>query len=140
MSDLKIYTDGGSRANPGHAGYGYVIYDLSSGTEKILRKCGNYIGVATNNQAEYQGLINAVSWVIDNVESPINADIYMDSMLVVKQTKGEFKVKESSLKPLQKEATSLLKKLDSFTLNHIKREDNTVADALYNQAIDQQLS
>lgn len=140
MSDIKIFTDGGARSNPGPAGYGYVIYDLSSGSEIILRKCGNYIGTATNNQAEYEGLINALDWVLSNINRPINAEIFLDSMLVVKQSLGEFKVKNSALKPLNFKARALLSKLDSFTLNHVMRDKNAVADELYNNAIDEALS
>ena len=95
MADLKVFTDGGSRGNPGHAAYGFVVY---SGAGIVLEKCGNYLGITTNNQAEYAGLIAALTWVAAN-QPDSTVDIYMDSLLIVNQVKGLYKVKNAELFP-----------------------------------------
>lgn len=134
-NNIKLYTDGGARGNPGPAGYGFVAYKATPGAEIILEKCGNYMGTATNNQAEYQGLIAGLDWVVKHTD-PDHLDIYMDSMLIVNQLKGKFKVKSPGLKPKFLQAHSLLKQLKSYTINHVPRDLNSVADGLANQAMD----
>jgi ribonuclease HI len=133
---LKLFTDGGARGNPGPAGTGYVVY---SGAGIILEKCGNYLGVATNNQAEYQALIDGLTWLTRHHPSS-KVDIYLDSLLIVNQLKGLFKVKHPQLFPLYQQARGLLGLLGSYTISHVPRAQNSVADSLVNQAIDLALS
>lgn len=140
---LMLYTDGGSRGNPGPAAYGYVIYDVTSldssrslpGAGIILEKCGNYLGITTNNMAEYEGLRAGVKWVITNHPSAELA-IKMDSLLIVNQIKGTFKVKNPGLKPIYLEIMNLLKKIPKFQIEHTYREGNSLADSLVNEALD----
>lgn len=141
MKKLKLYTDGGARGNPGPAGYGFVVKDVSAGqsvqtgSEIILKMCGDYLGAATNNQAEYDGLIKGLSWVVQN-HKDAELKIYMDSLLIVNQVKGLFKVKNPSLQIKFQEVTKLLNSLKNYSIFHIKRLDNPIADALANSAMD----
>ncbi len=142
---LLLQTDGGSRGNPGPAAYGYVIYDLSAGAstkEKItpgaaivLEKCGNYLGVTTNNQAEYAGLIAGVKWVLEH-EPQAELEIKMDSLLIVNQVKGLYKVKSPDLFPRFQEVRGLLAKLPKWNISHTYRSGNSIADGLVNEALD----
>ena len=150
MTKLLLNTDGGSRGNPGPAAYGYVIQDITSsaglpasvgslptsGAGIILEKCGKYLGVTTNNQAEYQGLLAGVKWVVDN-EPSADLLIKMDSLLIVNQIKGLYKVKSPELFPIFQEVRGLLSKLPSWTISHTYREGNAIADSLVNQALDE---
>lgn len=130
---LLLQCDGGSRGNPGPAAYGYVITDLDAG--KILEKCGNYLGLTTNNQAEYRGLIAGITWVVDHFPEA-ELEIKMDSLLIVNQIKGLYKVKNPDLMPLHTQAINLLGKLPSYSISHTYREGNSVADGLVNEALD----
>lgn len=136
--DIKLYTDGGARGNPGQAGCGFVVISGESGAEKILKKCGKYLGQATNNQAEYLGTIEGLRWLNKNISSPENLVIYMDSNLVVQQLKGKFKVKTPHLKTLWTDAHNLLKNFPKYEIVHIPREKNALADELANLAMDNQ--
>ena len=133
---LLLNTDGGSRGNPGPAAYGYVIQDISNlDAVKILEKCGNYIGVTTNNIAEYQGLIDGIKWVLAN-HPEAELVIKMDSLLIVNQVKGLFKVKNPGLFPKWQEVRGLLSQLPKWSIEHTYREGNSLADALVNTALD----
>lgn len=133
---LLLNTDGGSRGNPGPAAYGYVIQDISNlDAVKILEKCGNYIGVTTNNIAEYQGLIDGIKWVLAN-HPEAELVIKMDSLLIVNQVKGLFKVKNPGLFPKWQEVRRLLSQLPKWSIEHTYREGNSLADALVNTALD----
>lgn len=141
---LLMNCDGGSRGNPGPAAYGYVIQDVSGlptkalakeGAVKILEKCGNYLGTTTNNIAEYEGLIAGISWVVDHHPSS-ELIIKMDSLLIVNQIKGLFKVKNSGLLPKYQEVRGLLTQLPKWSIEHTYREGNSLADALVNEALD----
>ncbi|MBP9670089.1 ribonuclease HI family protein [Candidatus Woesebacteria bacterium] len=139
---LLLNTDGGSRGNPGPAAYGYVIQDITSGLPAgqagagiILEKCGKYLGVTTNNQAEYQGLLAGVKWVVDN-HPGADLLIKMDSLLIVNQVKGLYKVKSPELFPIFQEVRGLLLKLPNWSIEHTYREGNTLADSLVNEALD----
>lgn len=143
---LLLSTDGGSRGNPGPAAYGYVIQDISGspaealakeGAGKILEKCGNYLGVTTNNQAEYAGLINGLKWVVQNYPNTY-LRIQMDSLLIVSQVKGDYKVKHPDILPRYLEAMDLLGKLKSYTILYVPRVENALADSLVNAALDSQ--
>jgi len=136
---LLLNTDGGSRGNPGPAAYGYVIQDISDlSAVKILEKCGNYIGIETNNIAEYEGLLAGVKWVVEN-EPTSELIIKMDSLLIVNQIKGLFKVKSPGLVPKYQQVRGLLAKLPKWSIEHTYREGNSLADSLVNEALDAQI-
>ena len=123
--------DGGSRGNPGPSGCGYVIYDQNN---KIIHEDSRYLGVQTNNYAEYMGLVEGVKKAIElNIQHLI---IKGDSLLVIKQLNGSYNVNSENLKPLYKNAYSLIKQIKKVEYIHIKREMNVVADKLTNIAMD----
>jgi ribonuclease HI len=128
---VTIYIDGGARGNPGPAAAGIVISD---GDGTALRESGVYIGEATNNVAEYTGLVRALEAALAMEATEVEA--YSDSELVVKQMAGEYRVKNKGLIPLYEEATYFSKQFDAFSLTHVRREKNVKADALVNMAID----
>ncbi len=127
----RLSTDGGSRGNPGPAAYGYV---LESEDGHVLAAHGETIGVATNNVAEYRGLIagleRALEAGVDEVE------VVSDSELLVKQMRGEYKVKKETLRELVAEAHDLADRLDKVTYTAVRREHNELADSLVNEALD----
>ena len=135
MTKLLLQCDGGSRGNPGPAAYGYVVYDITSSAGIVLEKCGNYLGITTNNQAEYQGLIAGLTWIATN-HPTAELSIKMDSLLIVNQVKGLYKVKSPDLIPRIKEVRGLLSKIHSWSISHTYREGNSLADSLVNQALD----
>ncbi|MBU2575833.1 ribonuclease HI family protein [Patescibacteria group bacterium] len=128
---LIIHTDGGSRGNPGPAGIGVVLLNSSG---KKVKEVSEYIGKATNNQAEYtalvRGLEEAQKLGADDVQ------IVMDSELIVKQLKQEYKVKNKDLASLFVNAWNLLNQFSKWSVKHVKRNKNKRADELVNQAID----
>lgn len=132
---LLLQTDGGSRGNPGPAAYGYVISDISSGAVNVLEKCGNYLGITTNNQAEYMGLIAGLTWVVSH-HPDAELTIKMDSLLIVNQVKGLYKVKSPELLPRYQQVRGLLAKIPHWEISHNYRADNSLADSLVNQALD----
>jgi ribonuclease H / adenosylcobalamin/alpha-ribazole phosphatase len=127
----KLSTDGGARGNPGPAAYGYVL-EAEDGT--VLDERGEAIGVATNNVAEYRalvaGLAKAVELGLDELE------VVSDSELVVKQMRGEFKVKNAALAELKTEAEDLARRLPKVVYTAVRREHNELADRLVNEALD----
>jgi probable phosphoglycerate mutase len=133
---LVIQTDGGSRGNPGNAAYGYVFLDEAG---SVVFENGEYIGVTTNNEAEYQGLVAALKTLstftkLGEIES---LTIKLDSKLVVEQVLGHWKVKEDRLRGYVSEARQLLQNLPfSYILIHIPREQNKLADAIVNKTLD----
>jgi ribonuclease HI len=128
------YTDGGARGNPGPAAYGVVIKDESG---KILFSEGKYIGQTTNNQAEYQGLVAALESA--QKLGATEADCYLDSELIVKQMKREYKVKDLGLQAQFIKAWNLINNFKKVSFTHIRREFNKEADALVNQALDKNI-
>ncbi|MBI3984176.1 ribonuclease HI family protein [Candidatus Microgenomates bacterium] len=129
---LKIYTDGGSRGNPGPAAAGYVISDQN---DQLLEEGGLYLGVTTNNQAEYR----AVKLALEKASKyqPEHIDLYLDSELVVKQLMGLYKIKNVELKPVIEDVKQLLGRYD-YTIQHVRREYNQEADRQVNIVLDQQ--
>ena len=127
---IEIYVDGGSRGNPGPSGVGVVILDAGG---KRLKEISKYIGETTNNIAEYNallyGLEEALMLRIDEII------VNLDSELVAKQLTGDYRVKDSGLKPLFERAMNMLKSFKSFEIRHIEREKNKEADKLVNRAI-----
>src|SRR6184192_4750060 len=124
--------DGGSRGNPGPAAYGVVIRD---GRGEIVAKLKKYIGRMTNNVAEYYGLIAAMDYA--QSQSIRQLRIESDSELLVKQMRGQYKVKSEDLRPLFERAQKMSKSFDSFRIDHVYREQNREADALANEALDE---
>jgi ribonuclease HI len=130
-SMVKIFSDGGARGNPGPAGIGAVIYNEDN---KILAQISEYLGVTTNNQAEYRALIAALKKAKElGVEK---VECYLDSELVVKQLNHEYKVKNKDLAPLFLEIHNLVVSFKSINFFHIRREYNKEADRLANEAMD----
>ncbi len=127
--------DGGARGNPGPAALGVVIEDDQG---MRLRTFHRFLGVATNNQAEYQALIEGLKAVAD--WKPDRLEVYLDSKLVVEQVNGKWRVKEPELKELHKQATELLQQFgDRVTVSHVGREENRGADKLVNMALDERV-
>lgn len=123
--------DGGSRGNPGPAGYGVHI-ERADGTIVELKE---FLGSQTNNVAEYNGLLAALRWAAENAVSPLL--IRSDSELLVKQMRGDYRVKNPGLQPLYEEARSLIRRIGRVTVEHVRREFNKDADRLANEAMDQ---
>ena len=124
--------DGGSRGNPGPAAYGVVIRNAKG---EIVARLKKYIGQNTNNVAEYFGLIAALDYAQMHGIRSLRAE--SDSELMVKQMRGQYKVKSGDLKPLFERARKMSQSLESFRIDHVYREHNREADALVNQALDE---
>ncbi len=129
--ELKIFTDGASRGNPGPAAIGIVFYSLD---DNIVGEYKEALGDQTNNYAEYMAVIRALEICHQNNVDKI--DFYCDSQLLVKQMLGEYKVKAPQIKPLFEQAKSLTKQFAKVGYHHVRREFNKEADALANQALD----
>ena len=131
----KLFTDGGSRGNPGPAAYAFV---LEAGDGTVLEARGESIGVATNNVAEYSALVagleRAVEAGVDELE------VVSDSELMVKQMRGEYKVKNRALQDLFLDASRLARAIRSVTYTAVRREHNELADSLVNEALDRAAS
>jgi ribonuclease HI len=127
-----LYCDGASRGNPGPASIGFVLYD-PAGTP--VAEVGEAIGETTNNVAEYEALIAGLETSLERGVNRI--EVRLDSLLLVKQITGEYRVKASHLKPLQRQAVKLLTRFAEASISHVRRERNTVADALANKALDE---
>jgi ribonuclease HI len=123
--------DGGSRGNPGPAGYGVRI-ERADGTIVELKES---LGSATNNVAEYSGLIAALTWAAQCGVAKLH--VRSDSLLLVKQMLGEYRVKHPGLQPLHEEARSLARRIGRVTFEHVRRELNKDADRLANEAMDE---
>lgn len=130
---LLLFTDGGARGNPGPAGCGAVICDEKG---KVLAGHKKYIGVATNNVAEYEALLLGLNEV-KKIEGVTNVRCYLDSMLVAEQVNGNFKVKNRALALLHEKVRNLVFELPPVQFFYIPREKNERADALANEAIDE---
>jgi probable phosphoglycerate mutase len=122
--------DGGSRGNPGPAGYGVRI-EREDGSVVELKAS---LGICTNNVAEYQGLLAALSWAADHRVRRLH--VRSDSELLVKQMRGEYRVKHAALQPLAAEARARIARIGQVTFEHVRREMNTDADRLANEAMD----
>jgi probable phosphoglycerate mutase len=127
----RLYADGGARGNPGLAAYGYVL-EAEDGT--VLASEGRSIGVATNNVAEYRGLLAGLAKAVEL--SIAELEVRLDSELIVKQMRGEYRVRSESLRTLSVEAARLARQLGHVDYRHVPRERNELADSLVNQALD----
>lgn len=129
-----IYTDGASRGNPGQASYGFTISDEKG---KLLYEEGRYIGITTNNVAEYTGVLEALKFVKEKYgKQPLNLELYADSKLVIEQLSGRFKIKSAHLIPIIEKIKILALELGGIIYTHVAREKNTEADRLANFALD----
>lgn len=126
------YIDGGARGNPGPAGYGVRI-EAPDGA--AIAELHGGIGIATNNVAEYNGLLAALQWAVDQGEREVH--VRADSELLVKQMRGEYKVKHPGLQPLYVRARLLVMQLDRVQFEHVRREFNKEADRLSNLGMDE---
>lgn len=136
---FHIYTDGGARGNPGIAGFGLVIYDQD---HRLIHQESKFLGIKTNNEAEYLALISALTWIKDNLASlnPEKVCFYSDSQLLVRQLMGSYRVKAPHLKSLYSTVKLLLETINiPHTFQQIDRHANALADKLANLAMDQAL-
>jgi len=132
IASYQANVDGGSRGNPGPAAYGVVVRDPRG---EIVARLKKYIGKNTNNVAEYFGLIAALDYAQNHGIRALRVE--SDSELMVKQLRGQYKVKSEELKPLFERAKKMSLTFESFRISHVYREQNKEADALVNQALDE---
>lgn len=128
---ISAHCDGGARGNPGPAGYGALIQDANG---KVLAELSEFLGIRTNNFAEYSGLLACLQFALDNGYPRLR--VVSDSELMVKQIQGRYKVNSPDLKPLWQEAKSRIARLEGFEISHALRHKNKDADRLANQAMD----
>jgi ribonuclease HI/pterin-4a-carbinolamine dehydratase len=129
----KLYTDGGSRGNPGPSAMGIVL--LSKNDEVIVQTSG-YIGVTTNNQAEYQALKKGLEIALEKDIKQLS--VFMDSELIIKQINGQYKVKNADLAPHYQAIKQFEKKFEQISFEHVPRAKNKLADAMVNDCLDRQ--
>ena len=127
----KLWTDGGARGNPGPAAYGYVL-EAEDGT--VLAAHGEAIGIATNNVAEYSALIAGLEKAVEVGVKEL--EVVSDSELLVKQMRGEYKVKNEALRELAARASRLARQVGRVRWTAVRREHNELADRLVNEALD----
>jgi ribonuclease HI len=128
---ITAYFDGGARGNPGPAGYGVYIVDDQG---EVVAELSGSLGTATNNVAEYHGLIAALQWAADRDLKQIA--IKGDSLLLIEQMRGNYKVKNEGLKPLHLKARMLVMQIGDVSFEHVRREQNKDADRLSNVGMD----
>lgn len=137
--EYRIHTDGGSRGNPGEGAVGVVIEQIVNSTSQLVTRFGKRIGVVTNNEAEYQAVIYALeeSKLLARKSPIAHVNFFLDSLLVVSQLNGLWKVKQPHIRELLLRVRSLEQEIGiPTTYSHIPREKNTEADLLVNQALD----
>ena len=130
---LLIYTDGAARGNPGPAGLGAILRD--AGTGEVLAELARFLGVRTNNYAEWTAVEDALTEALRL--GATHVDLRMDSELVARQITGRYRVKHADLKPIHASVMAMLAQLDGYTVGHVPRELNKDADRLSNVAIDE---
>jgi ribonuclease HI len=129
---LTAYTDGGARGNPGPGGYGvYIVDDAGQMVTQLTGTLGN----VTNNVAEYRGLLAALEWAVRHGHRQLR--VRADSLLLVKQMRGEYRVKNPGLQRLYDKACQLVSRLERVDFEHVRREQNKEADRLANDAMDE---
>jgi len=131
---IRLYTDGACRGNPGSGGAGAVLFDEQGNVVKTAKQ---FLGSCTNNEAEYGALILGLKETLRDGYK--NIRIFLDSELLVRQIQGAYRVKNSRLKELMKEVQKHLVLFDGYTVDHVPRSENAVADRLANEAIDDEL-
>lgn len=132
MKRATANIDGASRGNPGEASYGVVI--SFDGKKYILKK---YLGIKTNNMAEYEGLLALLEWAEKNKIEELK--VFSDSKLLVEQIRGKYKVKSKNLKDLHQKAMEIIEKIPKFSIYFIKREYNREADEIANRCLDEKI-
>ena len=133
MMHAVLRTDGGARGNPGPAGVGFVL-EAVDGTPLV--RGGRFLGEATNNVAEYEALLWGLDVALERDVTSV--EVFCDSELLCKQISGQYRVKHPNMKPLHARAVALLSRFESFSVTHVPRSQNVAADALANQAMDEQ--
>ena len=133
--EATLFTDGGSRGNPGPAASGAVLVAPDG---RILHEVGHFLGIATNNVAEWTALRLGLEAALEHGVASLA--VRMDSELVVKQLSGEYRVKHPDLQPLHARVRSLLRKFSHVDIAHVRRENNKLADAVVNRVLDQEAS
>src|SRR5277367_3795680 len=128
---INAHCDGGARGNPGPAGYGALIQDDQG---MVLAELSEFLGMRTNNYAEYSGLLGCLQYALDHHHPRLR--VVSDSELMVKQIQGKYKVNSPDLKPLWQEAKNRIARLEAFEITHALRHKNKDADRLANQAMD----
>lgn len=131
-SEAIIYSDGGSRGNPGKSAAGYLIIDRN---DQVVEQGGQYLGITTSNQAEYQGVRLGLEKALELGYKKV--DFRIDSMLVVNQMNGAYRVKNRELWPIHERIRALVTKFDKVKFSHVKREFNQPADAIVNKILDE---
>ncbi|HET7508330.1 MAG TPA: ribonuclease HI family protein [Solirubrobacterales bacterium] len=131
MTRLTVNVDGGARGNPGPAAIGVVVRDGDGG---VLQEVGETIGEATNNVAEYKALLRGIE--LAGELGATELELFGDSELVVRQVEGRYKVKNAGMKPLYQQVMQALRGVDSWSIRHVRREQNADADRLVNEALD----
>jgi ribonuclease HI len=131
LSRLTVNVDGGARGNPGPAAIGVVV---RNGDGRVLERVGETIGEATNNVAEYRALLRGITLAAAHGASEL--ELIGDSELVVRQVEGRYKVKHAEMKKLHQEVKRALRGFDSWSIRHVRREQNADADRLVNEALD----
>lgn len=131
-----MHADGGSRGNPGKAAGAAVFFvrQADGGYGDPAGSVARYMGVATNNQAEYTGIVEGLRYALQ--QGYKNLDVRLDSELAVKQINGQYKVKNAHLLPFWREVKELMEQFDEIAFSHVRREFNKAADALVNETID----
>lgn len=130
---VTIFSDGGSRGNPGHASCAFGIYE----NDKLIYSDAKYLGITTNNVAEYSGVVEALSWITQNLKEEKEITFKMDSELVVKQLKGLYKIRNSDLMKLSLDVKELISKNNlKVDFVHVPRAENAFADNLVNEKLD----
>ncbi|HKF81950.1 MAG TPA: ribonuclease HI family protein [Solirubrobacterales bacterium] len=130
MSRYTVNVDGGARGNPGPAAIGVVLRDGS----EVVEEVGEAIGEATNNVAEYRALLRGIE--LASAHGASDLELIGDSELVVRQVEGRYKVKNAGMKELHEAVKRALRDFDSWSIRHVRRENNSDADRLVNQALD----
>ncbi len=131
---LTVFCDGGSRGNPGHAAYGFIVKEDG----QMIKEEGGYIGIATNNFAEYTAIVKALSYLAKGYKGQ-NVDFYLDSQLAASQLSGLYKIKNAQIREMILEIRQLETKLGQVSYTHIPREQNKEADRQVNLALDNEL-
>ena len=134
LQRLRVYSDGAARGNPGQSGAGAVLVEASG---QVVDRLGKYLGVQTNNYAEYMGLLIGLRRARELGVREV--EVFADSELMIRQLGGRYQVKSPSLRPLYEEALKLLNEFSRVKLVHVPREMNSAADEMSNRAIDERL-
>lgn len=132
LSEIKLFADGGSRGNPGPSAGGFVMLDME---DNVVYESGKYLGITTNNQAEYHSLKGGLEAALKAKARIVH--VYMDSMLVVNQLKGIYKVKNRDLWPIYEAIKKIVSEFEAVEFNHVPRELNKLADGMVNKTLDE---